>query len=155
MPSLSGWVQPTARPTVDHARDALGGRTTSGPRVGWGVVVDDPRHGLSPGVILHDGGDELDAWIGEGLIARVKLALVAGSLTSTPPERFAEVAKEILRFASLREGQEVDVLGPGPAFRAVLREQCRYGGLVERADDVRSPRPVLAIGFRRLAPLNR
>lgn len=153
LPSLSGWVQPAERPSVEQARDALGGRTQPGPRAGWGVVIDDQRHGLSPGVVLHDAGTELDVWIGEGLIARVSVALVASSLSEPAPARFEEVARDVLRFASMREGQDVVVLGPGPAFRAILREQCRYGALVERADDARSPRPVLAIGFRRLALL--
>lgn len=115
-------------------------------------MVDDPRHGLSPGVVLHDGGDELDAWIGEGIIARVTLAQVASSLDEVPPERFRELAYDVLRFAALREGQAIRVLGPGPAFDAVLRERCRYGALVEREDDVRRPRAISAIGFRRLGP---
>ena len=103
--------------------------------------------------MLCDGGSDLDVWIGEGLIARVGAGASADSLVPEPPERFVAVAADIVRFWSLGEDQEVGVVGPGPAFRGVLREQCRFGALVERpAEGGGDRRVVVAVGFRRLGP---
>ncbi len=148
LPALADRPEPSGPPSLEQARAALGGPGRAGPRVGFGVVVEDPRHGPTPGVVVHDGGGELDVWIGESVIARVRLEHVVGSLKPTPPARFGDLAQDVLRFAQLREGQAVSVLGPGPTFDAILRERCRYGALVEREGSERTP--LLAVGFRRL-----
>lgn len=99
--------------------------------------------------MLCDAGRELDVWIGEGLIARVAEAQLASSLQPVAPARFGAIAADIVRFWSLREDEDVEVSGPGPSFIGVLREQCRFGALVERASADR--RVVVAVGFRRIA----
>lgn len=140
LPALSAWAPP-GPPSVEDARRALGGRVTSDGREGAGVTIDDPRRGRSEGVVICAGRGELDVWIGEGLIARVKddAALVE------PAARLGAVAEDARRFWRLREGDRVVVDGaPG-----ILREQCRYGALVERDA---TPGKVVAVGFRRLAP---
>lgn len=153
LPALSRVPNQSAPPSLDEARRALGGRIRSGARAGWGAVVLDPRRGASEGVVLCDGGSELDVWIGEGLIARVAESAIGESLVPEPPARFVEVAADIVRFWSLVEDREVGVMGPGPAFRGVLREQCRFGALVERpSEEGRAQRVVVAVGFRRLSP---
>lgn len=91
-------------------------------------------------------------WIGEGLIARVTAATLAASLVPAPPDRFAAVVSDVRRYWALSEGQRVEVSGPGPFGTGILREQCRYGALVERLSEGDGKRKVIAVGFRRLAP---
>lgn len=142
LPALLGAARPEA-PTVEAARLALGGRLRSDGREGAGIVVDDPVRGVLEGVVLCATAEALDVWVGEGLIARVRTSQARA--LEAPAPRLAAVAADARRYWSLREGDRVRVDGaPG-----TLREQCRYGGLVERDA---APGKVVAVGFRRLAP---
>jgi hypothetical protein len=139
LPALASW-RTASPPTLDEARRALGGRTRSDGREGAGATVDEPRRGRSPGVVLCAAAGEVDVWIGEGLIARV-----AQVELDEPAELFRAVAADIRRYWALREGDRVRVDGA----LGTLREQCRYGALVERDE---APGKVVAVGFRRLEP---
>lgn len=142
------------KPTVDAARQKLGGRVvkTSAPLL-WrpGRVVDAPglTGGRESGVVLFTDAGRTDVLFERGVVRRIassELVAPAHQAHSTAIERLAFAVR---RFDNLSEGDAIIVTEhDGRNQRAVLREKCRFGALVERADGA-----IFAAGFDRVAPL--
>jgi hypothetical protein len=127
-------------PTVDAARERLGGRASTGPGAGEIVGV---RTGLG-----FTSGDERDVWVGDGRIRRVDEARIVGA--PQPVDAALEaVAADVRVFATMREGEPVRFLAHDGAMReGTLVEKCRYGALV-----LGSGGKIVAASFRRLWPV--
>jgi hypothetical protein len=120
LPSLGALVPVGGPPTIDEARAALGG-TATGTRPGTFVRVERGRQ-PADGVV----GDRAEP-IG-------------------PTEALEAVRADLFRFGALRVGGAVRAQRPRAPVHGILREACRYGGLVEV--DGR----ILAVSFRLLGP---
>lgn len=137
-------VDVESSPTVDRAREALGGRVESGEGAGSVVLVTMKRGAPARGVVVCAVGDERDVWIGEGRFVRTH----PSELAPTDDASLEGVAVDARLFASLREGARVCAIAKdGTRREGVLAEKCRYGALV--AVDGK----VLAVSFRRIVPL--
>lgn len=136
-------VDVESSPTVDRAREALGGRVTSEKGAGVVVVVTMKRGAPARGVVVCALGDERDVWIGEGRFVRVHAADVE---PASDPALDA-VASDARLFSTLREGARVRAIAKYGARRdGILAEKCRYGALVAVEGKV------LAVSFRRIVP---
>jgi hypothetical protein len=149
LPSLGARDVPSGVPSIDEAREALGGRvTTTSPRAGALARFRDARGRDVEGVVVCDTTDELDVWIGEGRLQR----LPAARVTLAPlgaDHALADVGADARVFVSLAEGRRVRFLTrSGSSHEGVLAERCRYGALVSHEGRV------LAVSFRRLWPLD-
>ncbi|HJL14860.1 MAG TPA: hypothetical protein RMH99_04340 [Sandaracinaceae bacterium LLY-WYZ-13_1] len=147
LPVLGGiWrsIRDASRPpTLEQARDRLGGPFQGGSGIGRRVTVGDAR----VGVVIHAGPAELDVWIGGGRIQRVGVAEAADA-PSSDRDALEAVADDARVHTALREGQRVAFLRrDGSIGEGRLAEKLRYGSLVG-LDDGR----VVAVSFRRLAP---
>lgn len=132
-------------PKVDEVRKRLGGRASSGPRVGEVVRIRAEGEELS-GVILAATGERVDVWVGQGTVRRVQADAVSRFRGEVPLE-LRTIASDITVFASLAEGQRVMATLDGDLIEVTLAEKCRYGALVVRDDDV-----LMGVGFRMLSP---
>lgn len=140
-------MPPGPTPTVDEARQKLGGRASTSAIAGEIVGVPTSAGGVQAGVVVFASGDDRDVWVGEGKIRRV----VAGQLVPAPVPAdalLAPVAADARLYASMHEGQAVRFLAHDGAMRAgQLVEKCRFGALVLAGDD-----KIVAVSFRRLWP---
>lgn len=132
-----------ATPTVDRARESLGGRASTDADAGQRVrMTDDAREG----VVVFASGGERDVWIGEGRIRRARVELCEPS--GSADVALDAVAIDARRFATLAESAEVGFLDrAGGVHAGTLVEKCRYGALVLASDG-----KIVAVSFRRLAP---
>lgn len=132
-------------PTIEQARDALGGRAATEPRAGRRVRVHDASGALAEGVIVFASPREDDVWIGEGRFRRVSPADCVPLEGGDPA--LAPIAADARRFAALSEGAAVTFVDRGGRpHEGTMVEKCRYGALV--AEGTR----IVAVSFRRIAP---
>ena len=132
-----------ASPSIESARDALGGRLATERGAGEIVTVSMKRGGDAHGVVVCVSGNGRDVWIGEGRFVRTSAERVTKAHRSTA--ELDAVASDARRFAALREGEPVRATKrDGTTVDGILAEKCRYGALV--VDGV----AVLAVSFRRV-----
>jgi hypothetical protein len=149
LPVLGGiWasIRDAGPPTIDQARERLGGAWQGGPGVGDTVSLSGAT-GAQTGVVVHASPTERDVWIGAGRIRRVGAYEVRPPPEGPGPE-LAAIADDARVHASLREGQRVVYqTRDGATGTGVLAEKLRYGSLVGLEDG-----RVIAVSFRRLGP---
>lgn len=138
---LDADVRPS--PSIESAREALGGRLATERGAGDVVLVSMKRGGDARGVVVCVSATTRDVWIGEGRFVRTsadRLRTLEGS--DAELERVADDAR---RFAALREGEPVRATKrDGTVVDGTLLEKCRYGALVAKGD------AVLAVSFRKV-----
>lgn len=136
-------------PTVDAARERLGGRAVTAPDVGGAVVVTSGLGVQQLGVVIFRRDQEVDVWIGAGRVRRLSTSDdLKPASRSELLSSLAEIADGAVIFASLTEGQSVRFRdGGGQLHQGLLVEKCRYGALVLDPDD-----KVIAVGFSGLSP---
>ena len=142
------------KPTLEGARQRLGGRPADGPpfsdkRPGCIVLCGD-----GPGAIVYASDIEvhvlIDATPRGGRMRRVTVKDVT-AFTGEVPEGLASVADDARVFAMLAENQHIRYADEAGTLRAAkLVEKCRYGALVARDDGT-----IVAVGFRKLWPAQR
>jgi hypothetical protein len=135
-------------PTVDAARERLGGRARAGGPVG-DVVALETLFGTEVGVVLFRDGESVDVWTGGGRVRRVAEDAIEVRDASSPVDEDLRVLSDGVRvFATLDEGERVRFeVRPGELDEALLVEKCRFGGLV-----VTDAGKVMAVGFQKLWP---
>ncbi len=135
-------------PTVDSAREKLGGRVQTEADVGQLVEVPGAFGLVRTGVVICRIDDEADVWLGAGRVQRTRESLTLASSDDADPDLLG-LAADAKVFAALNEGQRVlFVSGPSSQpTQGLLVEKCRYGGLVWTDDE-----KVVAVGFRQLVP---
>jgi hypothetical protein len=131
-------------PSVDRIRKRLGGRAST--ETGAGDVVTFTTDGgiHQTGVIIFVRGDELDVYVSDNLVRRIRRAAVKSTDAALAPAliRIAESARV---FESLVEGQRVSFASDDRAHEGILVEKCRFGALVERSDGT-----IVGLGFQRI-----
>lgn len=155
LPSLGSAASVShAPPSVDEAREALGGRIEAGLRspheAGALIHFRDVRGNDVEGVLVFAAADALDVWVGEGRFHRVPQTRVKSVGPNAPTDHpLADVAADALVFAQLHEGARIRFVDRKNAMQAgTLVEKCRYGALVEN-----EAKTILAVSFRRLWPV--
>lgn len=136
-------------PTVEAARKNLGGRGMTGE--GAGCIVALPGVGglQAVGVVLYASATDLDVWIDEGIVRRVRPE-DAESFQGVVSEELLALAADARLFATLREGQRVRYqVSPETLVEGDIVEKCRYGALVLGLDG-----KLMAVGFRKLWPVD-
>lgn len=149
LPSLGDRDVPRGPPTIEEAREALGGRvaTRQGSSLGDLARFRDVYQRDVEGVVVCETAETLDVWIGEGRFQRIAVERARLSRASSE-HALADVAADARVFDTLREGQPVRFLSRDGAHReGVLAERCRYGALVSFEGRI------FAVSFRRLWPL--
>jgi hypothetical protein len=132
-----------ASPSIDAARDALGGRLATERGAGAVVDVSMKRGGDARGVVVCVNGESRDVWIGEGRFVRTSADRVRVARETTA--ELDAIAAHARRFAALREGEPVRATKrDGTTVDGTLLEKCRYGALVAKGD------AVLAVSFQRV-----
>jgi len=146
LPVFGGLIDPgKPTPSLDEARDHLGGPWVGGPDIG-AVVRVPAAIGELTGVVVHSTPSERDVWIGAGRIQRVPAA--SAVLADADASHDALVADAEV-YAALVVGQRVRYERPdGSSGEGAIAEKLRYGALVG-TDDGR----VLAVSLRRITPL--
>ena len=144
---------PDKKPSLDDARNRLGGRTTdedaAPPGIGPGVIVlvlanDGSKH---VAVVVFANSTEVHVLIDGTKLRRVPPAAVERNEGATP-SALTMIAADAHVFARLAEGQPVRYADDsGGLLGGKLIEKCRYGALVVRDDGA-----VVAVGFRKLWP---
>ncbi len=135
---------------LERARARLGGPAAAAAY--GGRLVEAPGAAGLPviGVVLHQTEVDVDVWLGDTLVRRVKREHVTAIDTAT-----REVSDEMLRasadarrFCAMERDTRVRYdAGGGAIAERLLFEWCRFGALVARDDGC-----VMAGGFRRLWP---
>ena len=138
-------------PTVDSMRARLGGRAeepSAGPHhAGSLVTLITPTGAERVGVLLCAEGEVSHVYLERGIVKRTQTELIR-PFDGEAPADLAHIVRQARIFASLSEGQEVHVeRGPDRTQSGVLREKCRYGGLVELPEG-----KLLGVGFGKLWP---
>ncbi|MBK8253427.1 MAG: hypothetical protein IPK82_12265 [Polyangiaceae bacterium] len=137
----------TKSPTVDHVRKKLGGRASTDKGAG-AVVTLDVGSGLShTGVVIFINADNVDVWIGDGVVRRATPSAVRPFLDSTPPP-LVQVAADATVFGGIVEGQRVRFRHDTGTAEGTVVEKCKFGVLVERDD-----RSLVGVSFRRVWPM--
>jgi hypothetical protein len=138
------------QPTVDAARERLGGRAASCAPVGE-IVLLSTALGERTGVVLFRDDAFADVWIGGGRVHRVEPdALVSHPDPASVSMDLCAVASSTRVFGDLREGDRVRFeTRPGALSDGLLVEKCRFGALV-LADDGK----VMALGFQKIWPVS-
>ena len=146
-------AKPDKKPSLDDARNRLGGRTTEEtpgpPGIGPGSIVqvlanDATKH---VAVVVFANSTEIHVLIDGTRLRRVPPAAVELSDEGTP-SALAKIAADAHIFAGLAEGQPVRYADDiGGLLSGKLVEKCRYGALIVRDDGA-----VVAVGFRKLWP---
>lgn len=145
LPTLGLGVDVTTEPSVDEARDALGGRVATERGAGEMVAVALKRGDETNGVVVCVEGNTRDVWIGEGRFVRTSVERVRA--LEREIAALASIAAEARRYAALREGDPVRAIKrDGTPIDGRLVEKCRYGALVAKDDRV------VAVSFRRVMP---
>jgi hypothetical protein len=141
------------KPSLDDARNRLGGRTTD---------EEPPRPGIAPGrivkvvatggaehvaVVVFANAEEVHILVDGTRLRRVSPGAVDFHEGATPSV-LAKIADDAHVFSRLSEGQRVRYADDsGGLLAGKLVEKCRYGALVVREDGA-----VVAVGFRKLWP---
>ena len=145
--SVGDPTTPQTRPTIERARQRLGGRGYSLAGIGRIVLVDSPRVGKLVGVLIFASETEHDVLLESGVVRRTSRG------SSLPyggevPDLLSRFAADVQVFATLREQDALCFeFAPGKTATGTLIEKCRYGALVGTAEG-----RVLAVGFRKLWP---
>lgn len=154
LPLLKELSTSSSLPTVEQLRQRLGGRlvdVSELPPPGRLVQLQQAGDERRLGVVLFTMQGRTDVLFERGLVRRTTSDQLFPALGSTP-EALQKLAKSVQRFAAMNEGDAVLVLSPGETagneVACVLREKCRFGALVERADG-----GLLGVGFERVAPV--
>ncbi len=138
------------RPTVDAARQKLGGRLTkaAGQAPGRLVEVDGLTGEREVGVVLFAEAGLADVLFDRGVVRRLASTELSAASEIQPPN-IERLAVAVRRFGELAEGDPIVIAQhDGTNARGVLREKCRFGALVEKSDGA-----IVAVGFDRVAPL--
>ena len=146
-------TKPDKKPSLDDARNRLGGRTTdeepAPPGIGPGSIVqvaanDGTKH---VAVVVFANATEIHVLIDGKRLRRVPPAAVESNEGATPSS-LETIAADAHVFARLAEGHPVRYADDkGGLLGGKLVEKCRYGALVVRDDGA-----VVAVGFRKLWP---
>lgn len=131
-------------PSVDRIRKRLGGRAST--ETGAGDVVTFTTDGgiRQTGVVLFVRGDELDVYVSDNLVRRIRRAAVESTDTVLPPA-LVRIAESARVFEHLAEGQRVSFASDDGPHEGILVEKCRFGALVERVDGT-----IIGLGFQRV-----
>ncbi len=145
--------RPPKKPTLEDARNRLGGRTIDedAPPVGMrpGSIVRVVALGGSkhPAVVVFANSSEVHVLIDGTKLRRVRPAQV-DSFSGEAPALLAKISADAQVFGGLSEGLPVRYADDvGGLLAGRLLEKCRYGALVVRDDGA-----VVAVGFRKLWP---
>ena len=133
-------------PSVDRIRQRLGGRAST--ESGTGEVVSFTTDGgiAQTGVILFIRGDELDVYVSDNVVRRIRRSM-AKSTDAVVPTSFMRIAESARVFEHLAEGQRVRFPTDDHIHDGILIEKCRFGALVERNDG-----KLVGLGFQRVWP---
>lgn len=133
-------------PSVDNVRKRLGGRAST--EAGTGDVVSFSTDGgiHQTGVVVFIRGDELDVYVSENLVRRIRRANAKSTDAALNPS-FVRIAESARTFEQLVEGQRVSFNTGDHAYEGTLVEKCRFGALVERPDG-----KIIGLGFQRIWP---
>jgi hypothetical protein len=141
------------KPSIDAARERLGGRITDEDEpptgVALGLVVAVPAAGgrTQPGVVIFASRSEVHVLL-DGVRLRRVLPEGVRPFGGDVPLALSKIAGDAQLFALLREGEAVKYAGDdGHLVLAKVVEKCRWGALVAREDGA-----VIAVGFRKLWP---
>jgi hypothetical protein len=151
--SSSEPAKPVKKPSLDDARNRLGGRTAdeepAPAGIGPGSIVlvaanDGEKH---VAVVVFANATEIHVLIDGTKLRRVPPRLVELHEGATP-SALAKIAADAQVFGSLIEGLPVRYADDmGGLLGGKLVEKCRYGALIVRDDGA-----VVAVGFRKLWP---
>lgn len=143
----------TKKPSLDDARDRLGGRTTDeepappGITPGRVVKVFANDGGEHVAVVVFANADEVHILIDGKRLRRVPPPAVH-TYEGETPSSLSKIAADAHVFSHLSEGQPIRYADDsGGLLAGKLVEKCRYGALVVREDGA-----VVAVGFRKLWP---
>ena len=141
------------KPSLDDARNRLGGRTTdeepAPPGMHPGRVVrvfanDGEEH---VAVVVFANADEVHILIDGTRLRRVPPSAVH-TYEGATPSSMSKIAADAHVFSHLTEGTKIRYADDkGGLLSGKLVEKCRYGALVVREDGA-----VIAVGFRKLWP---
>ena len=141
------------KPSLDDARNRLGGRTKDEEPAPDGIVPgrvvrvfanDGAEH---VAVVVFANADEVHILIDGTKLRRVPPASVHPH-EGAAPSSVAKIAADAQVFSRLAEGEKVRYADDsGGLLAGKLVEKCRYGALVVREDGA-----VVAVGFRKLWP---
>jgi hypothetical protein len=150
---VKGEAAPKKKPSLDDARNRLGGRTTdeepAPPGIHPGRVVrvfanDGEEH---VAVVVFANADEVHILIDGTRLRRVPPSAVH-PFDGTAPSSMSKIAADAHVFSRLAEGEKIRYADDkGGLLIGKLVEKCRYGALVVREDGA-----VIAVGFRKLWP---
>ena len=143
----------TKKPSLDDARNRLGGRTNHEEAAPAGIVPgrvvrvfanDGAEH---VAVVVFANADEVHILIDGTKLRRVPPDSVHAH-EGAAPSSVAKIAADAHVFSRLAEGEKVRYADDsGGLLAGKLVEKCRYGALVVREDGA-----VVAVGFRKLWP---
>jgi hypothetical protein len=138
-------------PTVDLARERLGGRVATEPSVGQAVRVSSSLGVEHLGVVIFRKDGQVDVWLGAGRVRRVAAGATEPAAIEELSKALADIAGGAIVFGSLHEGQRVRYqTSSGELREGLLVEKCRYGALiVADGGDER----VMAVGFQSIDPI--
>lgn len=141
------------KPSIDSARDRLGGRIVETdvppPGLACGLVVSvaGGRGTTVPGVIVFASQKEVHVLL-DGVRLRRVVPEHVRAFSGEVPLALAKIAGDAQLFGRLGEGEAVRYAGDdGGLVTAKVVEKCRWGALVSRPDGA-----VIAVGFRKLWP---
>lgn len=147
------------KPSIDAARDRLGGRLTSEdvspPGIALGLVVgvakspgkDGTKGSIIPGIVIYASRAEVHVLLDGVRLRRVQPDSVR-PFVGEVSLALSKIAGDATLFANLVEGDSVRYAGDdGTLVMAKVVEKCRWGALVAREDGA-----VIAVGFRKLWP---
>jgi hypothetical protein len=141
------------KPSLDDARERLGGRTTDespapgGVDPGRVVTVFANDGTAHVAVVVFANADEVHILIDGKRLRRVPPGAVHAFEGETPSS-LGKIAADAHVFARLSEGEQVRYADDsGGLLAGKLIEKCRYGALVVREDG-----GIVAVGFRKLWP---
>lgn len=143
----------TKKPSLDDARDRLGGRTAGespapdGAHPGRVVTVFANDGSAHVAVVVFANADEVHLLIDGKRLRRV-LPGAVHTHEGDVPSSLGKIAADAHVFARLVEGEQVRYADDsGGLLAGKLIEKCRYGALVLRDDG-----GIVAVGFRKLWP---
>lgn len=133
-------------PSVDKVRKRLGGRAST--EAGTGDVVSFSTDGgiHQTGVVVFIRGDELDVYVSDNLVRRIRRSSAKFTDAALNPA-FVAIAESARIFERLAEGQRVCFKNGEHSSEGTLVEKCRFGALVEQSDG-----KIIGLGFQRLWP---
>ena len=141
------------KPSLDDARNRLGGRTAEEERARPGIVPGRLVKVVATGgaehiaVVVFANADEVHILVDGTRLRRVPPAAVELH-DGAAPIALAKIAADAHVFSRLAEGEQVRYTDDsGGLLAGKLVEKCRYGALVVRDDGA-----VVAVGFRKLWP---